>query len=397
MRDTWIVIVNGAEAFDVEFQQGLLASSREMRGVHVRLVDEAAAVRSLRDSLLARTGRTGVVCHMSDSLVLKTVFEYDIPCALIGDELVDVWRRTRGRRVVVCKNDDRKIGTLAAEYLMGNGIYRSFVYVSAHTEDARKCWVSERYETFCETLEKFDYEGRVPHFSVFAHSPEYEARIFYEQIRFLPRPIAVFAGSDRVAREVISFCEVCGLHVPDDVAVLGVDDEESFCEQASTSISSIRMDREGLGAQALWALSDLLRGRRREEQALQCPPLMVVERASTRRDSQEDRFVSKAIEYIKNNARKNLGAEEIARASGISRSYLESRFKQIMGRTLHAYVREQVMALVKQALADTGRTVSSIADEFGFSGPAGLCSMFKRVYRISTSDYRRSLQAVHVG
>lgn len=391
MKEDWVILVDGARMFDSELRSGVMSHGVRPRGVHVRLSNETVALRSLNDSSLMRAGRMGVICHMGDTRVLQTVREYDLPCVLLGDEREDIWRCSDGRRTVVFKTDDQKVGELAAEYLYGQGRFKSYVYVGDGSDEGRSCWASERHRAFAETLARLGYAGEVPEIPLFVRAPEKESAAFLEQVGKLPKPIGVFACDDRVAQEIVSYCELGRLHIPDQLALLGVDDESAVCEQASTSISSIRLDYEQMGRQAMEAMGRLLRGES-VMRSVRCPPMRIVERASTQRDLSSDRFVIKAIQFIQEYPSNQLMVDEIAESSGVSRSYLESRFRRIVGRSVHAYVQEVVMDRVKLQLEQTKRTVSDIAAEFGFPGPAGLCSLFKRMFGISTTEYRRSLQ-----
>lgn len=199
-----------------------------------------------------------------------------------------------------------------------------------------------------------------------------------DQLLALPRPCGVFAVNDEIARRVISACEAVGLSVPGDVAVVGVDDDEKFCENASVTLSSVSVDSDGMGDSAARLLADLMAGRRKVGKCVVCGPGRLVRRMSSVRGRAVDARMARAIEYIRLNACNGISAEDVAREMGCSRRLADLRFREALGHTVFDEIRTVRIERVKVLLVKPGQEVFAIPDLCGYSSLSDLCRDFKK-------------------
>ena len=397
-KDIWFILPDGTNIFDAEFRAGALSVARELALPKVRLANEDLLEQSYQfDSESGKRkgkfdGRLAVIAHVRKPALLKALGTSNTPLVLLGEEAVDDWRKAFGGPVTVCSVDNESIGQMAADYLYEQGRYASFLYAEGATDDFYQWWTARRYNSFVDTLREHGYMGEVPRVPVLDSAPSNDVKNFLEAIKSLPRPIAVFACNDRAAREVVSFCHVADLHVPDDVAILGVDDEKVVCESSPVPISSIKIEHYRLGRTAMHLILRMLEGGPRRDKVILCPPVRVIERSTTRRGTPRDQFVAGAVDFIRTARLETLNVTAVVKACGSSRSYLEKRFKAETGRTILNAIHRRTLEEVKRLLLDTEKPISQIAQETGFPSASGLCSMFRRLTGQSTSEFRASRQ-----
>jgi len=389
-KNAWILLTDGTNLFDTEVRTGVMQFAKELGYHRIRLVNEEDLEAHYLSSDLFRRGGLGIISHMRQPRMLKAVRKYRIPVVLLGEESVAEWRKAIGGPVTICSVDNRGIGQMAADYLYEQHRFRSFVFAELCHAAQAVWWSDLRYRAFVETLADHGFADEVPRIVVSENAPDVDERRFLDLVRGLPKPVAVFCCNDRAARDVVNFCGTAKLHVPDDVAVLGVDNEVEICEHAPTGISSIRVEHVRLGRTAFRSLLHQMSGEPSRDRVILCPPIRVVERGSTRRSAVADRFVAKALDFIANARLETLDAKAVVKASGSSRSYLTRRFRAETGRTILEAIHLRMMEAVKRELLDTDKTVAQIAGEVGFVSASGLCAVFRRLNGCSMSEFRAS-------
>ncbi len=394
---TWFILPDGTNIFDSEFRAGALSVARENALPLVRFANEDLLEKNYIPSIEGGKRKMprlplAVIAHVRKPSILKALGKSRTPLVLLGEEAVDDWRKSFGGPVSVCSVDNESIGQMAADYLFEQGRYNSYIYVEGASDDFYEWWTMRRYKSFLGTLREHGYKGEVPRVPVLDSAPSVDADNFLDAIKDLPHPVGVFACNDRAAREAVSFCSVAGLHIPDDVAILGVDNETDVCESSPVPITSIRIEHYRLGRTAMHLVLRMLEGGPRRDKVILCPPVRVIERSTTRRAEPRDQFVANALNFIRTARLDKLNVAAVVKASESSRSYLEKRFKAATGRTILETIHRRTLDEVKRLLLDTEKPVSQIAQETGFPSASGLCLMFKRMTGLSTSDFRATRQ-----
>lgn len=283
---------------------------------------------------------------------------------------------------------NRKIAELAADYLMRLGL-RSFGYcgVPASTIDP---WNRERQETFAQQVEAQKHACSI--FSV-RYKPSHSWEQLQEAIGVwlapLPKPVGVLAANDVRARHVLEACRRFGYRVPDDVAVLGVDNDDLICELATPPLSSIVQGTEEIGYRAARLLDALMRRRERRVTNLLVDPVTVVERASTDLIATSDRVAADALRVIRQQACGGIGVSQVARGIGVSRSTLDGHFRRVVGRSVHDEILRVQVNAARTLLAATDLPLDEIARRAGFCHAQYLSAIFKRECGQTPGDYRR--------
>ncbi len=327
----------------------------------------------------------GVIADLDDLRIPQRVSGLEIPVVGIGGIAAT---SPLSRSVSTVGTHNRKLADLAAEYLMRLGL-RSFGYcgVPVQTVDP---WNSERQETFVKRLTEEGhacsvYGGRYSP----SHSWEQLLKSLFTWLAQLPKPVGVMAANDVRARHVLEACRRYGLRVPDDVAVIGVDNDELICTLATPPLTSIVQGTEEIGYRAAGLLDQLMRSRTRAVTSLLVDPVTVVERASTDLVATNDRVAAAALTFVRQNACGGIGVPQVARAIGVSRSTLDGHFKRVVGHSVHAEIQRVQLNAARTLLASTDLSLEEIARRSGFCHAQYLAAIFHNVCGQTPGQYRR--------
>ena len=205
----------------------------------------------------------------------------------------------------------------------------------------------------------------------------------------LPKPAGVMTTYDGRAAHVLNVCSAAGLAVPHQVAVIGVDNDEFFCNFSSPPLSSVLPDFEGGGRMAAEMLENLMAGHRPREAHI--PVRKVVVRESTAPLPPATALVESALAFIRAHATEGATAADVVRHLGVSPRLAELRFRELRGETIRAAIEKERLDLVKRLLRTTARPIGSIAREAGFKSPIRLSLLFHQ----RTGQSPRAWRAQH--
>jgi AraC-like DNA-binding protein len=210
---------------------------------------------------------------------------------------------------------------------------------------------------------------------------------FERALPSMTTPIAVFAAFDLLATNVIKSCRKANLSIPEDVVVLGVDNDSSLCENTYPSLSSIRLDHEKLGFCAAKTLDALMTGKGVQKN-IELPPLDVIVRNSTAYISSSRLLVERAMRIIKDHENRRINVTDIARQLGVSTSLLKLRFQQIHKCSLRDILISTRLNKVTELLKTSDYQIGGIAKMCGFSSAVVLNHLFKKKFGMSPSIWR---------
>ena len=208
----------------------------------------------------------------------------------------------------------------------------------------------------------------------------------------LPYPCGVMAYSDNRAQTVLDACRLAHLRVPEQIQLVGVDNEIEICENMQPTLTSILPDFEQGGFLAAQLLGDILSHRIRPRKPV-CRAYgvkTIVVRASTQDLKGGGRIVSQAREFIRLHAHERITVADIAASLNLARRTLENRFREVLGCGVADVLREERINRVARLLRETDRTISSIAYDSGFSSPTHLCALFRATYGMTMKEWRAS-------
>jgi Transcriptional regulators len=305
----------------------------------------------------------------------------------LGLPAVNISGQFETSRLSTVNTDDDLVGRLAFRHLHSRG-YRHFAYCGGRLHRAsRHRWAGFRQEAAAQPtgsvqrmlLEREEQNGIYPE-SVRAELDRW--------LSALPKPVAVFAFTDRIALELEEACHRSGLSVPDQVAILGVGNDLTRLEFAQVDISSIQLNTQRIGALAAETLWQMATQRSRKRRELLVSPLKIVARRSTDRFAVADATVSDAIDYIREHVGNTIYVADIARFVGVSRRLLELKFRRAIGCSVYAEVQRRHFERAIELMADPELTLGEIAYAAGFPSAQVFSSSFRQRFGESPSSYR---------
>lgn len=302
-------------------------------------------------------------------------------------------RRHPGGTVSFVRLDDRQIGRVAAEHLLSRGNFNAFLCVIDQPEFA---YPGHRDAGFRARLEGLGKPVRTLVISESVLDADETAAI-RQTLTDLPHPLAVFAVRDRAAFKVLDVCRRARIAIPDEAAVLGVDNDELFCNSLKPPLSSLLPDHEQVGFLAARELERLMRHGGGREVVLSESVKRVVLRESTRIIPPAARILAQALDYINEHATGDLRVSDVARRVGVSRRLLDLRFRQLHGETvLDAIVRAR-LDRIQRKLREASTRVAGVAADCGFSSPAALTRFFTAHVGVSPTVWRRRASSSRQG
>ena len=315
---------------------------------------------------------------------LDALLKTPLPVVFVNVGFQDIAKRRRPCADV--RNDNAAIGHLAATSFLKNRGYSSFAFVPAND----KRWNVERGNAFRETLSRAGMQCATFSSAVRPDSPFEDGDGLTDFLSSLPKPAAVFAASDECAVRVLSVATAVGISVPDQMALLGVDNDEFLVRHSNPPISSILPGHVRMGLRAAQEMNALLKGRPRSRDPIFIPPVAVMERASTKPVLPAVALVRRAKAYIAAHGCERIDVTDIVGHLGVSRRLAELRFRQIEGNSLRQALEGRRIEEVKRLLAKTQLSVTAIAERTGFSGQNRLCHVFTERVGVSPTQYRTS-------
>jgi len=208
-------------------------------------------------------------------------------------------------------------------------------------------------------------------------------------IRDLPKPCGVFAANDHMGYEVLSACAAENVSVPNEIAVVAVDNQEIFCENAIPSLSSIGLDFYGAGLASAELLDKVIRGQAKNGECRRYNTTGLVRRASSRRLRVIDTSVSSALETIRLHACEGLSSADVLRNFDCSRRQAEMRFRKATGNSILEEIHRTRFVRARELLRTTRTSVEAIANMCGYAHAVFLVKLFRRFTGQSPDEWRR--------
>ena len=338
-------------------------------------------------------GCTGVIGGLNDPGFAKRLLADHIPtiCTNRTDEFLNAKHPLSRLSYVVC--DNQPIGQKAADYFLSLK-FPHYAFVG-QVNNAR--WSEERQAAFSKRLRQNGFSCEVYSLSCASARKDFgvEQRALCHWLKRLPKPVAVFAANDVRGRQVLDSCMKADIAVPQEMAVLGVDNDELLCETTRPQMSSIQMNTEQAGFEAARALDGMMRSKRPD----QLKRIMItygfshlVARPSTATVLVSDPLVARTLEFIRINAGISLKVADLVKQLHVSRRSLETRFKSVMGRTVYAEIMRVRLERVQTLLRETPMAIDAIADTCGFNDASHLGKMFRQHFNMTLSSYRRQIR-----
>lgn len=322
----------------------------------------------------------GIIARIENPRIAEAVVASGLPA-------VDVSAANLVPALPWVETDDAAIARHAIEHLLERG-FRNFGFYG----DDRYNWSNWRAAEFERALRQAGHSCHMLHAPVQAQASEEwtaQTRRLANWVKRLPKPVGIMGCFDVLGRQLLEACRIAGCPVPDDVAVVGVDNDELLCELANPPMSSVASDTHRTGYTAAALLDKLMSGRKVAAKGYRIEPLGVVARESSDVLAIDDQDVSQALRFIRSNACKGMRVEDVLEQVPLSRRVLESRFRKLVGRTPHEEINRVQINRVKELLRETDLPMTEVAHRAGFEHVEYLSVVFKKKTGVPPSEYRR--------
>ena len=321
------------------------------------------------------------------------------------------WPSLRPRSLsIVC--DDRAIAAEAADLFVRHDL-REFGYVGSRHEHFNTGWDAARREAFASRLAEHGFSARA--YSPTGRSDEEESAALAAWLRALPKPCGLFVAYDQRARRVLEICRAEGISVPEQIQVIGVDNESWICESIRPTLSSIEPDFEGAGYRAAGALLEMMDGARDNAQCTmrnaQCASAggpgfvpavetfgvrRVVQRMSTIDAHGSAGRAVRARDYIRTHAGEPFSVPMLAKRLGCSLRTLQLSYRTVFGTTVARDIAESRLDKARELLEGTDTPVGEIGALVGFDSQPHFARMFKARVGMSMAAWRRNAKPQRV-
>ncbi|QDU10040.1 XylR family transcriptional regulator [Gimesia aquarii] len=371
------IFIETSKTFGRGILQGISTYSRT-HGPWSIFIDEWGPASSLPDWIKDWDG-DGIIARVRSQQMADRLHQAGVP-------IVDTLQQISNSDLPGVYSDDIAIAALAFEHLHDRHL-RHFAFVGVE----RSNWSLRRSIAFTDLVKRHGFECEL-------YSP-LSRRRFSESwnggqedlgdwLESLPKPVGLMAAHDLRALCVLDACSRRNIAVPEQVAVVGVDNDDVFCEAINPHLTSISHQSEQIGYEAASLLDHLMKGKTTPCSPLMLPPRTLVPRRSTDIIAVNDLAIASALEFIRRNACSKINVALISQHVNLTRRSLERRFMRLVGKTPHQLIAEERLRRAKQLLIDTDFTLERIASMAGFSSAAYLSVVIKAHENCTPTEFR---------
>jgi LacI family transcriptional regulator len=331
--------------------------------------------------------------------VIALLFHEDVAAAVakLNVPLVNTTSTLSNWDIPLVEADHAAVGRLAAEYFLDKG-YRNFGFFGSawtHVSRTREAGYRQRLAQagFRLATCHAEYLPRPPVGASWRHVDDKVQR----WLRSLSKPVAILCSNDVPARDLADACRQLDVKVPQEVSLLGVDNDELECGLTWPSLSSIELPAQRIGYEAARLLDRLMQGKQPPAGPLFLPPIRVVTRQSTDTRAVDNPVVVAALDFIRAHLNEDCTVDDIAAGAGVGRRDLERKFRAALDRSVLDEVRAARVDRVRQLLTDTELSMAAIAQRAGFSGARRMAVVFREETGSTPRQFRRQMRCDRLG
>ena len=281
--------------------------------------------------------------------------------------------------------NDYQVGALAARHFLSLGNFSSYCYVQSI--NAVKVPENDRGRGFRETLAAAGRDCNA--LSKFRAPDGLNSRLrLLRWLEELPKPAAILCFYDQTAAVVLNACREGGIKVPEQVSVLGVDNDEAVCELTTPSLSSVQPDHENVGYRAAQRLDDLLQRKSGRKRKRIPGDIRVVERDTTRPTAPATNLVRRGLAYISANAVRGIGVPDVIAHLGVSRSLADLRFREFANQSIREAIENRRLEIAVQKLKGTAWPIGRITAACGYASLQAFEAAFRKRFGSSPRAFR---------
>ena len=380
------ILVNAAKCSGRGILHGFLSTIGARDDLRLHICEMSTyGQKSLANAILSNQVDGLVTSEIENTLLSDLLENSAFPLVVIGTREHCLPRRKGNMRVVT--TDEHKLAATATKHLISFGRFAAYGYVHFR-EDFCRYLSKQREQGFFDTLKQAHLKG----VSYTTDLPEEKSDI--EQLgtwlMSLPKPAAILAGYDRRAADVLDACARNNIAVPDEMRIIGIDNDEIICQQTNPRLTSVTTDNVCEGRVAAQQLLALLRSSKKSHsrKTILSPASMnIVERESTRVLAPGLRLAQRAREFITANANRAVTVEEVVSHLGVSRRLAYLRFREFEHMSIHEAILHARIANVKRRLLNSRQKIITISKEYGFENPNNLKIIFRRLTGMTMREW----------
>lgn len=327
----------------------------------------------------------GIIADYDDPRISEVLSKLPIPVVAVGGSYADESEYPAG--VPYVATDNFKLVRLAYDHLLERGL-QHFAFYSLQPLPGNR-WARERESAFAAITRADRNKGFVHHGPSISAGAWGAAQAELAQwVRSLPKPIGIICVTDARARQLLQACIVAEVAVPDQVAIVGIDNEPMAQALSRIPLTSVVQGTEEMGRTAARILHQMLHGGGQHTQRILVPPAGINVQASSLFRAMHSPHVMRGLHFLRQFAHTGIKTEQVARYVGISRTALEEHFKRELDRTVHQTILAHKLEMARSLLADPSLPLSGIAVRCGFTSVQYMCTVFRREYRCTPGEMR---------
>ncbi len=331
----------------------------------------------------------GIIADFDDPMVAEAASALSIPVVAVGGSYADESHYPAGIPYVA--TDNQKLVQLAYDQLIEHGLQRFAFFGKPPSPDNR--WAHEREMWFrrlaaADGLEGFVYHGSPTSAGGWGRAQEEVA----EWVGSLPKPIGIIAATDARARQLLQACIVADVPVPEQVAIVGIDNDPIVQMLSCIRLSSVIQGAEEMGRTAAQLLHQMLHGGDYSGTRVLVPPAGINVQASSQYQCIRSPHVMRARHYIRQYACMGIKTEQVACYAGISRTSLEEHFKRELKKSVHQVILDHKLETARHMLANPLVSLSDVAVRSGFTSLQYMYAVFRREFNCTPKQYLEQLR-----
>lgn len=321
----------------------------------------------------------GIIARVANPELLELIQAKGLPT-------VDVLGNISPPPFPLVKCNDRAIGASVAKHFVENA-HTHFAFIGLGDER----WSLEREEGFKDELKDYEQAVRAFHSQQQREQGHPVADNFDSVKKWLSglrTPIGLMVASDQLAPIIFEACHQLGLSIPENVSVVGVDNDRPFCNLCRPRLSSVEPNHELVGYRAAQALERLINGEALDRQVMEVNLHTLHQRLSSELIAIDDPALLKALNYIREHASAGARLDAVGKAAGLSRSVLQRRFRQKLNRTVGEVILNEKLRIAREMLSETELPISLVAERSGFNCQEYMNHIFKKHLHTTPRKYR---------
>jgi LacI family transcriptional regulator len=326
----------------------------------------------------------GIIADFDDPTVAETLADMPIPVVAVGGSYADASQYPAVTPYVATDND--KLVRLAYDHLIEQGLQRFAFYGLPPSPGNR--WAQERESAFLRMIEADRLEGLVYRGSPTSAGGWGRAQEdMASWVKSLPKPIGIIAVTDARARQLLQACVVADVPVPEQIAVVGIDNDPMAQLLSRIPLTSVIQGAEEMGRTAAQVLHQMLHGGVAAGTRVLVPPVGLNVQASSLHQPMKSPHVMRACHHIRQYACLGIKTEQVANYVGISRTLLEEHFKRELKRTVHQTILEHKLEMARSMLKDKSRPLADVAVRSGFTSLQYMYAVFRREFNCTPRQF----------